>query len=155
MAIPVSEILVLKKNLAGDVTWQYTGRVLERKPDSITLEAFFNRADMPFLDILLKRGDRYIETYYSDRWYDIFEIYDRDTGQRKGWYCNVTRPAVITESAVEYVDLALDLWVSEDGRQTVLDEDEFMALDLTPPERDLARRALAELQQQFKAERPP
>ncbi len=149
------EITVLKKNPAGEITWTYTGRILDRDATSITLEAFFNRPDMPFLDVTLKKGDRYVETYYADRWYDIFEIYDRDTGERKGWYCNVTRPAEITETAVAYVDLALDLWVAPDGRQTVLDEDEFASLDLGPPERAQARRALEELQRLFKKQQPP
>ncbi len=150
-----TEIEVLKKNLAGEVTWRYMGRLLRRDPASITLEAYFNRPDMPFLDVVLKQGDRYIETYYSDRWYDIFEIYDRDDGQRKGWYCNVTRPAEIDETTVSYVDLALDLWVAPDGRQTVLDEDEFEALALPPPERQQARRALLELQAMFQKQQPP
>ncbi len=149
------EITVLKKSPAGEVTWTYTGRVLHRSATSITLEAFFNRADMPFLDVTLKKGDRYVETYYADRWYDIFEIYDRDNGERKGWYCNVTRPAEITETAVAYVDLALDLWVAPGGRQTVLDVDEFASLNLGPPERAQARRALEELQRLFKMQQPP
>jgi len=151
----MAEIEVLKKNLAGQVTWQYSGHVLERGTTSIRLEAFFNRPDMPFLDVVLKQGDRYVETYYSDRWYDIFDIYDRDTGARKGWYCNVTRPAEISETTVAYVDLALDLWVSPDGRQTVLDEEEFAGLTLEAQERDRARQALAELQALFEKRRPP
>lgn len=149
------EVMVVKQNLAGDVIWRYPGRILHRDGTSVTLEAYFNRPDMPFLDIVLKHGDRYVETYYSDRWYDIFEIYDRDTTQLKGWYCNVTRPAEISETTIAYVDLALDLWVTPDGRRTVLDEDEFAALALPPPERDQARRALAQLQQLFDKQRPP
>lgn len=151
----VAEIRVLKQNLAGEVTWQYTGRVLHRDDHSITLEALFNRVDMPFQGVVLKQGDRFVETYYTDRWYDVYEIYDRDSQQRKGWYCNITRPAVIEEKSVSYVDLALDLWVSSDGRQTVLDEDEFRALDLAPPERTRALQALTELQRLFEKQRPP
>jgi predicted RNA-binding protein associated with RNAse of E/G family len=151
----MDEIRVLKKNLAGEVTWQYTGRVLRREPATVTLEAYFNRDDMAFLDIMLKHGDRFVETFYSDRWYNIFEIYDRDSGERKGWYCNVGRPGVLTESTVAYVDLALDLWVSDDGRQSVLDEDEFTSLALEPRERDQALKALAELQRLFQTQRPP
>ncbi len=149
------EVLVVKRNLGREVVWQYRGRILHRDATSVTLEAYFNRSDMPFLDVVLKQGDRYVETYYSDRWYDIFEIYDRDTAKLKGWYCNVTRPAKISETTISYVDLALDLWVAPDGRQTVLDEDEFAALALPPPERDEARRALAQLQRLFDKQRPP
>jgi len=143
-------IKVLKKNLKNEVTWQYEGQVLRREPNAVVLEAFFNRPDMPFMDVVFKENDRFVETFYTDLWYNIFEIYDRDDGKRKGWYCNVGRPAVLTDGAVSYVDLALDLWVSADGKQTVLDEDEFEELSLNETERDEALNALAELQQLFR-----
>ena len=142
-------IKVLKKNLKDEITWQYEGQVLRRELNVVVLEAFFNRPDMPFMDLILKENDRFVETFYTDRWYNIFEIYDRDDGKLKGWYCNVCRPAVLTDGAVSYVDLALDLWVSADGKQAVLDEDEFAALSLDDSERDQAWNALAELQQLF------
>jgi hypothetical protein len=142
-------ITVLKKNLAGEVTWQYDGVVLRRKPNFVVLEAFFNRPDMPFMDVVLKENDRFVETFYSDRWYNIFEIYDRDDGKVKGWYCNVGMPAVIEDGVVSYVDLALDLWVSADGRQTVLDEDEFAELALDGDVRDGALKGLEELKRRF------
>jgi uncharacterized protein len=76
--MPVMKIL--KKNLADEVTWQYDGVELRRDETSITVEAFFNRDDLPFQDIVLKRNDRFVETFYTDKWYNIFEIYDRDDG---------------------------------------------------------------------------
>ncbi|HEX8991649.1 MAG TPA: DUF402 domain-containing protein [Anaerolineales bacterium] len=148
-------ILVLKLDLAGKVTWQYEGRLLRREPHAIVLEAFFNRADMPFLDVVLKRNDRFVETFYDDRWYNIFEIYDRDDGRLKGWYCNVGRPAVLSDGTVSYMDLAIDLWVSPDGRQTVLDRDEFEALKIEPGERASALLGLEQLQHRFESDRPP
>jgi hypothetical protein len=148
-------IKVLKLNLAGDVTWQYQGRVLQREPNLVVLEAFFNRADMPFMGLILKEKDRFIETFYTDRWYNIFEIYDRDDDGFKGWYCNIGLPAEITDGTVSYVDLDLDLWVSANGQQIVLDEPEFAALDLDENRREKALSALAELHQMFQTKRPP
>ena len=147
-------IIVLKKNLADEVTWKYSGHVLRREQYAVVLEAFFNRPDMPFMDVIFKENDRFIETFYSDRWYNIFEIHDRDDDEIKGWYCNVGRPAVIADGMVSYVDLALDLWVTADGKQTVLDEDEFDELLLDTKDREAARMALAELQDLFKTKRP-
>ncbi len=143
-------IKVLKKNLKDEITWQYKGQVLRREPNLVVLEAFFDRPDMPFLDVTLKENDRFVETFYTDRWYNIFEVYDREEGKLKGWYCNVCRPAVLTDCAVSYVDLALDLWVSADGKQTVLDEDEFDELFLSDSEREKALQALVEVQQLFR-----
>ena len=148
-------ITVLKKNIADEVTWRYDGRVLRRELNAVVLEALFNRPDTPFMDVILKEKDRFVETFYTDHWYNIFEIYDRDDGKIKGWYCNIGYPAVIIDGAVSYVDLALDLWVASDGKQTVLDEDEFDELSLNAKDREMARTALAELQELFESKRPP
>ncbi|HEX2696156.1 MAG TPA: DUF402 domain-containing protein [Anaerolineales bacterium] len=148
-------ITVLKRNLAGEVTWQYDGHVLKREANVVTLEALFDRDDLPFMGVTFKRNDHFVETFYTDRWYNIFEVHDRDDGEIKGWYCNIGRPAVIADGSVSYVDLALDLWVSRDGEQTVLDEDEFDALVLNKEERQRALNALAQLQGLFKLKRPP
>jgi len=151
----LTDITVLKRNLAGEVIWQYEGRVLERRATCVTLEAFFNRNDMPFMGVVLKRDDRFVETFYSDRWYNVFEIYDRDDGVFKGWYCNVGFPAVMEKDTVSYIDLALDLWVAPNGTQTVLDEDEFLGLSMDVMTRAQAASALAELKRKFANKRPP
>lgn len=151
----MSHIKVLKKNPADEVVWQYEGEVLCRAENEITLEAFFNRDDLPFMDIVLKRGDRFVETFYADRWYNIFEIYDRDDGGFKGWYCNIGKPAVIEDDFVSYVDLALDLWVAADGRQTVLDEDELEAMNLDDGLKQKTHESLRELQAFMESKNSP
>ena len=148
-------IRVRKRNEHGQVTWEYTGEVLERGENFVRLEARFNRSDMPFQGIVLKLNDRFVETFYTERWYNIFEIHDRDDDSLKGWYCNVGHPAVWDEpDAISYRDLALDLWVTPAGAQTVLDEDEFEAADLDPATRARALEALGELQALFVAGQP-
>ena len=151
----VLRIKVQKKNPAGEVVYEYEGDELRRDDTSLVLEALFTRDDMPFQDVTFKKGDRFVEYYYSDRWYTIFAIYDRDDGQVKGWYCNIGKPAVIEGGIVSYVDLALDLWVSADGTQTILDEDEFAALELTDELRTSALAGLNELKQLFLNDKPP
>jgi uncharacterized protein len=146
---------VQKKNLAGEITWKYEGIILQRDANSIVLEALFNRPDTPFMDIVLKENDRFVETFYTDRWYNIFEIYDRDAGKIKGWYCNIGMPALFEEGVVSYVDLALDLWVSTDGKQAVLDEDEFEDLNLDDETRSSALNGLNDLKLLFDRKNPP
>ena len=148
------KVIVNKLSPQGELKWSYAGEVIERGEDHLVLEAFFDRDDMPFVDTTLKRGDRFVETYYADRWYNIFEIYDRDDGTLKGWYCNITRPSKFADGRVEYVDLFLDLWVSADGRQTVLDEDEFLAAELDEQTKRAARKALNDLRNRFESKRP-
>lgn len=146
----MSGITVIKRNIAGQETWRYSGQVLKRTSNAVILEARFNADDMRFLDIELKRGDRFVELYYSDRWYNIFQIHDRDDDALKGWYCNICQPAIFeSEDCLSFIDLALDLWVSPSGRQTVLDEDEFAVLAIGEAMKMKALGALDELRAAF------
>jgi protein associated with RNAse G/E len=156
MPLMNAPITVFKRNLAGKVTWQYSGSILRRGQNFVLLEARFNLPDTPFLDTFLKKNDLFMEIFYTDRWYNIFELHDRDDSRLKGWYCNVGKPAVLEAGdRLSYVDLALDLWVAPDGMQTVLDEDEFAALDLDIGTRQKARAALEELQKLFAEHKNP
>jgi predicted RNA-binding protein associated with RNAse of E/G family len=143
------KIKVHKKNLAGDVKYQYEGELLSQDEHEIVVDALFDRADMPFMNVVFKKGDRFVEYYFTDRWYNIYTIHDRDDGNVKGWYCNVSKPATLEDDIVSFVDLALDLWVARDGKQTVLDEDEFEKLDLEDELRIAALRGLDELKNLF------
>jgi protein associated with RNAse G/E len=146
---------IQKKNLQGEVVFQYDGEVVSREGSAIVLEAFFGRDDMSFMNVTLKRGDRFVETFYTDRWYNIFEIFDRDDGKFKGWYCNIGKPAVVEDGVISYIDLALDLWVAPDGTQTVLDEDELHELNLDDDLKQKVYAGLHELQMLIKTKSPP
>jgi predicted RNA-binding protein associated with RNAse of E/G family len=102
-------------------------------------------------------GDRFVEWFFDDRWYNIFEVRAAHDDHLKGWYCNVTKPAVIdvAQGRVSAIDLALDVWVDFDGSIQVLDEDEFAALDLPEADRRAALDALNELKRLARERRPP
>ncbi len=139
-------VTVIKADHTGAEVWRYEGVILKRTPTSITLEARFNRDDLDLGYTVFRRGDRFVEHFYSDRWYNIFEVYDADTGLLKGWYCNFTRPAHLDSNTVRADDLALDLWIDPGRRMLVLDREEFDALPLTDQERQAVLAALDELQ---------
>jgi predicted RNA-binding protein associated with RNAse of E/G family len=143
-------VTVIKRDILGRETFRYNGIVLERCPKYVRLEARFNREDLPVEEVVLKRNDRFLETYYTQRWYNIFEIFDRDTGALKAWYCNVGYPAEVEDTVISYRDLALDLLVYPDGRQVILDQDEFEQLEISPLVRQQALTALKELEELFK-----
>ncbi len=137
---------VIKLNPNRQETWRYTGKVIGYSPEKAVLEAYFNRPDTPFNGMILANQDLFIEAYFSQRWYNIYEIHDGKNGALKGWYCNVAFPAEFSEATITFVDLALDLLVFPNGRQLVLDENEFEELTLNEPVRQRARAALKELQ---------
>ncbi len=138
-------ITVHKLDAAGREVWSYPTHLLARGATWVRLEARFDRDDVDFPGLGLRRGDRMVETFYADRHYNVFAVYDGARGKLKGWYCNITRPARLEAQQVFAEDLALDLLVYPGGGDLVLDEDEFDALGLSAPEQSLARRALDEL----------
>jgi hypothetical protein len=150
-------ISVLKLDLAGSTMRRYEGTLVRRDDHSVVLEAPFviELEQYMLLDVVLKRGDRFVETYYDDRYYNVYEIFDRDDGQLKGWYCNLCRPAQIALNIVSWVDLALDLWVWPDGRSEILDQDEFDLLPLDAEEREQVGSTVLQLRHEFRMGRPP
>jgi predicted RNA-binding protein associated with RNAse of E/G family len=139
------EIMVIKQNYTGREVWRYTGHLIKQRSDRILIEARFDRPDKAIQGLILEKGDRFVETYFSKRWYNIYKIYSHADGALKGWYCDICYPAVYQDGIIRYRDLALDLLVTPDGHQVVLDADEFQELDLPPKTRKIALEALTEL----------
>lgn len=148
-------ITINKLNSLGEIQTQYQGEVLERSADRIIVQAFWKR---PFKDlgyVYFEPGDRFIEYYYADRWFNIFEISDA-SNERKGWYCNITEPADIDEDQIKQKDLLLDVWVDPWGSTLLLDEDEFEAdTTLDEIQRRGAQQGLQELIQMIASEIVP
>jgi uncharacterized protein len=140
----LNQIVTITKYKFGKIRpFSYQGRVVEGTPERVVIEAFFNVNDKVFPGIVLRKGDCFIETYYSKRWYNIFEIYDVDSGLLKGWYCNIAQPAVFELDGIWFIDMELDLLVYPDRTWLVLDEDEFNTAHMPD---ELRREALLALE---------
>jgi len=143
----MTRMIVQKLNTEGAVTLTYEGEIVERLPNGVLLDAVWIWKPLELSYTTFETGAHFTEWYYSDRWYNIFQIHGAD-GALKGWYCNVAAPAVITEDTVACRDLILDLWVAPDGALLTLDEDEFEAdTTLDAQTRAAALAALDELRQ--------
>ena len=140
-------VTVVKRGADGRELWRYQGTVLAASDQLVILEAVYDQPDENFHGLELRRGDRFVESHYGDRWYNVFAIHDVDTGECKGWYCNVSRPASFDGDVIAADDLALDLVVNTEGQSIVLDQEEFNALELSETDRAAAIAALRELQQ--------
>src|SRR5215469_8545674 len=142
----MTTIIVHKLNLKGEIAVTYQGELAQCLPDGVRLDARWTRPPLPLGYTTFETGDRFVEWYYTDRWYNILEIHAAGDDRLKGWYCNVAEPARIGGDTLAFRDLFLDLWVAADGTTRVLDEDEFAAAKLDPATRNAARAALQELQ---------
>jgi predicted RNA-binding protein associated with RNAse of E/G family len=136
----------------------YEGVLLVQEPGHVLVAARWERAAMDLGYVVFAPGDQFFEHYYTERWYNIFEVRSR-AGELKGWYCNITRPALIDGDVVTSEDLELDLFVGPDRRRFLtLDQEEFdaLALDVAEPEAYAAAlSALKELEEMARTGAPP
>ncbi len=140
-------ITVTKKDTQGKPKIQYKGEVLERSAYGVVIQASWVQPTKKLGYTTFEPGDQFIEYYYTDRWFNIFDISSAD-GIHKGWYCNVTEPAIISDAHIEQVDLLLDVWVSSKGTTLILDEDEFSVdTTLSDEQRTRAQQGLQMLLQ--------
>lgn len=136
---------IVKNNHLGEQVWDYEGELIEQTESALLIKARFNREDLRFNGVLLREGDVFLELYPFEKWFNVYEIHDKESGLIKAWYCNVTRPAKINKDAIFYDDLALDLFAYPDGTYVILDEDEFEELNLSEEDIINARNGLQEL----------
>jgi len=138
-------ITVVKQNPLGEAKVQYQGEIVERTSHKVIIQAYWSRTTKNLGYTSFEPGDRFIEYYYTNRWFNIFDIASTD-GERKGWYCNIAEPAVIFDNRIEQVDLLLDVWVTPKGETLILDEDEFASdTTLNEEQRKGARQGLRDL----------
>ncbi|MET9910587.1 DUF402 domain-containing protein [Streptomyces sp. NPDC006476] len=131
---------------AGRTKIGYEADLVEDDGDRIAVRALWaGEGVRDFGFVRFEKGDVFTEYYWRDRWYAVKEVRDAEGGL-KGWYCDVTRPAVLFGSELIVEDLDLDLWRSADGRDVRrLDEDEFAASGLAERDPEAAAAAVAAL----------
>ncbi|MFI8894230.1 DUF402 domain-containing protein [Streptomyces paradoxus] len=141
--LPQLDVVLVK---AGRTKIRYTGELLADDGTRLAVRAPWAGSGVrDFGFVRFEPGDVFTEYYWRDRWYAVKEVRS-GTGALKGWYCDVTRPALRTGSELVVEDLDLDLWRSADGSDVRrLDEDEFAESGLGDADPEAASAALAAL----------
>ncbi|MER5543805.1 DUF402 domain-containing protein [Streptomyces sp. CG4] len=137
------EVVLVK---AGRTKIRYPAELLQDDGTRIAVRAPWAGSGVrDFGFVRFEPGDLFTEYYWRDRWYSVKEVRAAD-GTVKGWYCDITRPAVRTAGELVVEDLDLDLWRSADGTDVRrLDEDEFAESGLTETDPEAASAAVAAL----------
>ncbi|MGQ9681677.1 MAG: DUF402 domain-containing protein [Anaerolineae bacterium] len=148
------ELVISKCDAQGREVARYGAVVAALVPDGIVVEAEWTRGPLELGLLSFLPGDRFRETYFFARWWNTYEV-QSPTGDLRGWYCNIARPARLTGRVLAFEDLALDLLVSPCGEMVLVDEAEFSSLRLTDDERAAAHAAVAEIRALVCAGAPP
>ncbi|MER6391988.1 DUF402 domain-containing protein [Streptomyces sp. NPDC001523] len=141
---------------AGRTKIRYPAELLADTGDRISVRAPWAAATVrDFGFVRFEPGDVFTEHFWRDRWYAVKEVRTGD-GLLKGWYCDITRPAVVRDGEIMVEDLDLDLWVSADGALVLrLDEDEFEASGLAATDPEAAAEAVRALDALERRSRTP
>lgn len=126
-------LTVFKQNHLGEPVFSWQGDLVSERPTYRLVSARFSGADAVQVDkVSFRKGDLFLESYYTDRWYNVFEVHNGLSDRVKCWYINLCYPAQFSTDNITWQDLALDLIVYPDGEYRLLDEDEFEALEIAP-----------------------
>ena len=138
-------VTIIKLDYTGRELFTYSGTLEYSDQDTVIARCRWDR--LPPLTVGLLRfetGDVFLEYYYRRYWFNIDKVFSAQ-GTLKGWYCNVAETMEMSTKLVRWRDLALDLVMLPDGRQSALDEDEFAVLPLDIAQRTRALAAWDEL----------
>ena len=139
-------ITVFKQNSHGEPVFNWNGELVSETPTCRMVDARFSGADaVPVDKVTFLKGDLMLERYYTDRWYNLFEVHEGLSDQVKCWYINLSHPAQFGSDIITWQDLALDLVVYPDGEYRLLDIEEFDALQLDPELRTRCLRTVEEI----------
>ena len=142
-------VRIHKHDSLGARTISYDGDVVTQDEEHLVARAIWRFPTQTLAYATLTDGDIFEEIFYFDRWYNVFEIRAADRSL-KGWYANITRPALLNAAGLIWEDLYLDLWMSPNGHMQVLDQDEFdAATHLSPLDRASALGALREAEHEL------
>lgn len=152
--LPVdTPMTVVKLDPDGIETIRYPGRVIDAHAPTpwLTIEATWVLPRIELNGLVFEPGDRLHEHFSPIDPFNAFAIFAPD-GTLRGWYANVTHPALLdlrtTPPNLTWHDLYLDVIVLPDGPTTLRDEDELAAaglVDRNPPLHALILHAKATL----------
>ncbi|MFF4104950.1 DUF402 domain-containing protein [Streptomyces sp. NPDC001903] len=142
----MTDELTVTLTKAGRTKIRYPAALVADTGDRISVRAPWAADGVrDFGFVRFEPGDVFTEHFWRTRWYAVKEV-RTGGGVLKGWYCDITRPAVVGDGGVLVEDLDLDLWVSADGASVLrLDEDEFAASGLAETDPRAASEAVRAL----------
>ncbi|MGI5839420.1 MAG: DUF402 domain-containing protein [bacterium] len=140
----------------GSHKYKWPGEIVARDDAEIVVAGSFRREyRTPYCHF--RAGDKTIEHYPLDAWFNICRIYRSGT-ELLGIYCNLSTPPVLRGNILTYIDLELDLFVYPDGKWITLDEEEYKRLaatNLPTDAADAAQESWTELLGQVKRREGP
>ena len=148
--------LVESRSYDGRASWQWQAELVGKAPSLLVLRSAAGEN--------IRSGDRAfawpadtLQFYWSDRWYNVRAAL-RD-GEPYFFSCNVAMPVSLSGGTVSYIDLDLEIAVTDGLTSRLEGEEDFernaLAMHYPPDIVRRARDAVQEVQSLVRAGRPP
>ena len=120
----VPQTIINSRKFNGEIHRSWKADFIE-KCDSLLIFVgqFEKEIRHPKLGVI-RRGTVSYEYYWLNRWYNIFKFHEPE-GELRNFYCNVNMPPRFENNVLDYVDLEIDVLVSNDFSIEILDREEF------------------------------
>ena len=146
--LPGTRLQIVKLAPDGTVAARDPGEVIEAgaPPPWVAVRATWVSRPHNLDGLLFIAGDRLHEFFSPAHPFNVFSVFAPD-GALRGWYANVTYPALLDPTTdpptLTWHDLYLDVVALPDGTTVVRDEDELAEADLASSDPDLHAAILA------------
>lgn len=143
MLKPNNVVDVIKLYPTGTEATRYTASVLdEAMPNPwVAVQATWVMKRVDAHGLVFEPGDKLIEYFSPDHWYDAFRVESPD-GDIRGWYGNVTYPTKFALNCITWHDLYLDVIKLADGSVQLCDEHELVESKLSVTDPQLHRTVI-------------
>jgi len=117
-------VTVNSRKYDGSVRRSWTAHLTRLEAPLIELSGIFefsvDHGDLGHIE----KGTISLESYWLDRWYNVFEFKYPDVSERNH-YVNLTMPPRFDGETLDYIDLDIDVIVWPGGKVEVLDIEDF------------------------------
>lgn len=117
-------LTIVKLDPVGRAVARYSGLRVPASPGWIAVIAEWTSGPVASGPLQFESGDRLFEYFSVVEPLNAFALYTAD-GRFKGWYANVSCPALFVEGELWWRDLYIDVIADAAGNVTVLDEEEL------------------------------
>jgi protein associated with RNAse G/E len=116
--------IVNSRNFNGEIKRSWKADFIEKRDSLLIFVGEFEEEVRHSKLGVIRRGTVSFEYYWLDRWFNIFKFCEPEGGLRN-YYCNLNMPPVFKDGVLDYIDLEIDVLVSNNFEVEILDREEF------------------------------
>ena len=121
---PEKTVTINSRKFDGAIHRSWKAKPIEKRGSLLVFVGEFEEEVRHSKLGVIRRGTISYEYYWLDRWYNVFKFYEPEGGLRN-YYCNLNMPPRFEGDILDYVDLEIDVLVSNDFAIEILDLEEF------------------------------